>query len=410
MSFWLPRAKKRWFDGLYPTPLAHYALGNRYGWNQTVLRARRASDNVEADFKGFEVSNGVLRAWAGGNAFVVTLYDLTGNGHDITQATSTNQPTIVMSGVLMTAAGAGWGDFSESLSGWSTEPGWSHSGGTLTATNAAAYKHARWGAAMAAGSDTRYFPERLDFTISFDYVVTSGQLAVFFGDDGSGGSTPQFISGSGSRSYSADISPGDRHTLFFRSNNPSTPLNATITNIKITPQVDTLGPAMFFDNDDELVSSSISGQSFSSSVFLVFADDFATYSSGSGTDAYFNIGVDGTDGRHYFGRGTSYTGNQMGVRYGGTTGHDASTNGPAGLSVLSSIATATDGDAWLNGSSIVSITPTIGAAGTNRTLRLGDSGGNGGLNGRVSEFIVYDDDQTSNRGDVESFLNDKHSI
>lgn len=63
-----------------------------------LIRLRRASDNAEQDFSA--AANGwvdpvAVAAWAGGDAFVVTRYDQTGNGRHVTQATAANQGKIL---------------------------------------------------------------------------------------------------------------------------------------------------------------------------------------------------------------------------------------------------------------------------------------------------------------------------
>lgn len=63
-----------------------------------VIRARRASDNAELDFNPSTnalLTFAAINTWAGGNAFVVTLYDQSGNARDVTQATAALQPQII---------------------------------------------------------------------------------------------------------------------------------------------------------------------------------------------------------------------------------------------------------------------------------------------------------------------------
>lgn len=62
-----------------------------------LVRLRRASDNAQQDFSAAAngwVDPAAVAAWAGGNAFIVTRYDQTGNGHDVTQATAGSQAKI----------------------------------------------------------------------------------------------------------------------------------------------------------------------------------------------------------------------------------------------------------------------------------------------------------------------------
>jgi hypothetical protein len=72
------------------------------------IRVRRISDNAEQDI-GFVLSEGAYRLdtasletfCAATNGFIVTLYDQSGNGLDVTQATANLQPQIVSSGSTM---------------------------------------------------------------------------------------------------------------------------------------------------------------------------------------------------------------------------------------------------------------------------------------------------------------------
>lgn len=65
-----------------------------------VLRARRASDDVELDFSAPPggpsfLTFATVNAWAGGNAFATTFYDQSGNARNLAQATKTAQPQII---------------------------------------------------------------------------------------------------------------------------------------------------------------------------------------------------------------------------------------------------------------------------------------------------------------------------
>jgi PKD repeat protein len=76
----------------------------RAAYSGNCIRLRRSSDNSEQDI-GF-ASNGVIDVSAMlsfvgvGNGFVVTWYDQSGNGRNITQSTGSNQPQIVFSGTV----------------------------------------------------------------------------------------------------------------------------------------------------------------------------------------------------------------------------------------------------------------------------------------------------------------------
>jgi hypothetical protein len=75
----------------------------------SAIRVRRSSDNAEQNI-GFDANGNLntvsLLAFVGsGNGFVTTWYDQSGNSKNATQTTSTRQPWIVESGVLLTSNG-----------------------------------------------------------------------------------------------------------------------------------------------------------------------------------------------------------------------------------------------------------------------------------------------------------------
>lgn len=95
---------------------AHAVARLRSSWTGNLVRLRRSSDNAEADF-GYVSSTGFLDATAiaawrdaagAATAFVASVYDQSGNGRHATQATSTKQPTLDLSGahpVVLTDGG-----------------------------------------------------------------------------------------------------------------------------------------------------------------------------------------------------------------------------------------------------------------------------------------------------------------
>lgn len=92
---------------LYPGAAAAYSLrALSSGWAAgDVVRARRVNTPGEANFTAGQVANGELAAWAlSGDAFVTTWYDQSGNANNATQATTTDQPRIVISGNLVTSS------------------------------------------------------------------------------------------------------------------------------------------------------------------------------------------------------------------------------------------------------------------------------------------------------------------
>lgn len=88
------------------TAAAAYSLRQLKTGVTNVVRVRRSSDNAESDFTADEITDGTLTTWTGANnGFVVTWYDQSGNGNDVTQSTAANQPQLVSSGSVLTKGG-----------------------------------------------------------------------------------------------------------------------------------------------------------------------------------------------------------------------------------------------------------------------------------------------------------------
>jgi hypothetical protein len=90
---------------LYPDALFAYSVRKlRAGYSGFALRVRRSSDNAQQDI-GFDGSGNIdetaLTDFVGAsNGFVVTWYDQSVNGNDVTQSTASSQPRIVNSGII----------------------------------------------------------------------------------------------------------------------------------------------------------------------------------------------------------------------------------------------------------------------------------------------------------------------
>jgi hypothetical protein len=87
-------------------PGALFAFSTRQMRNQANLsfRVRRSSDNGETDI-GFDSSGNLneaqLSSFVGANdGYIATWYDQSGNGNDISESTTANQPVIVESGTI----------------------------------------------------------------------------------------------------------------------------------------------------------------------------------------------------------------------------------------------------------------------------------------------------------------------
>tara|TARA_E500000318_G_scaffold24210_2_gene24406 strand:+ start:10292 stop:11557 length:1266 start_codon:yes stop_codon:yes gene_type:complete len=402
------------FGDRFATPLLHAAFTDRYDANQKILNVRRDNDNADSDSTVSEYPD-VLDAWVGANEGLVAEWsDLTGNGNHWAQSTAAEQPKAVLHGGPITNAGVGYGDWSGvSLPNVGIKSGWSHSAGVLTATNCTAYNHARLGNELAP--DTLLFPPRVTFDISFDATIASGQIGVFFGDNGNGAANLDYITSSGSKSYSATCDASHRQTLFFRSNDPVTALNCTISNIKIIPQVDSIHYGIDFGSLSEprdLSAGSLSVSGHDLTAFLVWNSDVANAPSQSGADSIFSFSGNQSDTRCYFGQGTSYTSNRMGARWGDTTAYNYNQAAPGDIAVLSFILTETDCDVWMNATQIGNHSITQGVtAPTTRSFRIGGNGSTNLFDGRFYEVIAYDGAlSTSDRSDIADFLMDYYSI
>ena len=86
----------------YTGAAAAYSLRQLKTGVTSVVRVRRSSDNVEADFTPTEITDGTLTTWTGLNdGYVTKWYDQSGNGTDLAQTTASNQFGIVVSGSLI---------------------------------------------------------------------------------------------------------------------------------------------------------------------------------------------------------------------------------------------------------------------------------------------------------------------
>lgn len=100
-------------------PLDAYAtgLGGAYSvarrlltsYTGTLIRVRRDSDGTEADI-GFDADGlldevGLLTFVGAGSGYLVKLYDQSGAGYDLVQATASDQMTVAASGVVVTSGG-----------------------------------------------------------------------------------------------------------------------------------------------------------------------------------------------------------------------------------------------------------------------------------------------------------------
>jgi hypothetical protein len=102
-----PIASRAGFLDQFGNAAAAFGLRSlRSAYSGPVIAVRRTSDNAEADFTAREVAGGQMLAWVGASdGRVRAWYDQTGNGRHFEQTTSTDQPTVVSSGVQVTISG-----------------------------------------------------------------------------------------------------------------------------------------------------------------------------------------------------------------------------------------------------------------------------------------------------------------
>ena len=86
---------------MFPEALVGYSLRNLSPDIVSVVRVRRDSDDAEQDFTAEEITDGTLASFTGANNGLVSVwYDQSGNANNMTEATLSNQPTLVSNGVV----------------------------------------------------------------------------------------------------------------------------------------------------------------------------------------------------------------------------------------------------------------------------------------------------------------------
>ena len=85
----------------FPNALVGYSLRSLSDDTVSVVRVRRDSDDAEQDFTSEEITDGTLASFTGANDGLVSVwYDQSGNANNMTEATLSNQPTLVSNGVV----------------------------------------------------------------------------------------------------------------------------------------------------------------------------------------------------------------------------------------------------------------------------------------------------------------------
>lgn len=99
------RATSPSFEDIVADSKVAYSLRDIGAGGGQVIRVREDTFNVEQDFTAEEIYDGTLQAFCRpfgvlGNGFVTTWYDQSGNGNDVSQPTTGDQPQLVTSGVV----------------------------------------------------------------------------------------------------------------------------------------------------------------------------------------------------------------------------------------------------------------------------------------------------------------------
>ncbi len=131
------------------------------GYAGSAIRIRRDNDNAETNigFSGENLDTAAVASFVGANsAFVVTMFDQSGNGLDVTNAVTTAQPRIVSSGTLDTRnslAAPKWDGSDDSLGSAAV----AHTWGEILALAATTVAAGPWGdfVGIASGDTSSTF-------------------------------------------------------------------------------------------------------------------------------------------------------------------------------------------------------------------------------------------------------------
>jgi hypothetical protein len=164
---------------IYTGAAAAYSLRHlRTVYTGSCIRVRRSNDNAEQDigFSGGVIDSASLASFVGSNSgFVTTWYDQSGNGRNMTQATLSIQPRIVLSGTTDALEDVAMIRFLTALN--STR--WLRSTWTSTLTAqtvfAAIAHHSSWGSASHWGRVYTQSDNGVDWSTSGTYIPLARQ-------------------------------------------------------------------------------------------------------------------------------------------------------------------------------------------------------------------------------------------
>jgi len=92
------------FLDLYPSATLAVSFRKlKLDYSGSCIRVRRSIDNTEQDigFSNNYLDTAAMKTFVGlNNAFIVTWYDQSGNGNNVTQATAASQPIIIVLGII----------------------------------------------------------------------------------------------------------------------------------------------------------------------------------------------------------------------------------------------------------------------------------------------------------------------
>lgn len=178
-----PRASGYLLDAFTGVSAAYSLQRLRGGHSGSAVRVRRSSDNAEENYTSEQINSGTLSAWLGASTgYVVTWFDQSGNGNDVTQATAANQPQVNLTERSVF--------FPESAGSSANNSGyWLQTTSVPVTSNALTYFSVVSLSArnLARNKYGRVLSLYKNGANSFDYNTTSGALIVDTPDNGANG-------------------------------------------------------------------------------------------------------------------------------------------------------------------------------------------------------------------------------
>lgn len=157
-----------YLDELATLPHAVLSLRKLISTATNAVRVRRSSDNAEQDigFSGDDFDTASLTSFVGSDsAYVVKFYDQTGNGKDLSQATTSRQPRIVNAGTF---------------DGFARFDGTAHGMSIVTPTFGTPYA----GIYRKVALPGTYSGNPMQYELSADFATTANTFGSFYSPEG----------------------------------------------------------------------------------------------------------------------------------------------------------------------------------------------------------------------------------